>query len=596
MNSVFKIFVFISVIGFIAVGRVGAIDEPQTTEIINVKEEPMFSNSPFDFLFRKQDKNIHYIHVLDIGDEALLARIHLIRAAQQSINIQTFIWANDESGRYVVYELLQAARRGVKVKIIVDRWKSKNVSQLVAFMAEAHPNMEVRTYNPAAGKVKPSALRYIPEVLMKFRQINQRMHNKTFIIDNKIAITGGRNYENDYYDRGVTRNFKDRDVLVAGPVVGEMTDSFGEYWDFELTIPSQNLIDIAKLIREKSYEKFDSRKSFRLGNLFNDIDRLAGNTDYVRKTFIANIFEVNKVQFVSDKPGKNKNFGFQGGGKATAELAKILLGAKESIVAQTPYLVLDRATVKGVQKLRRKNPDIDILISTNSLAATDNIYAYSFSYKQKKLFVQDLRFRVFELKPVPEDIVEMMPRYALRTDRREDQEDKESVDSLSQEKNMNTTESKEKHLCIHAKSFVIDDQITWIGSFNLDPRSIHLNTEVGLVIWDENLAKAMKDNMLRDMAPQNSWTIGKRKKVPLISSFSGFLGDVIQRAPIIDVWPFRYTASFMLKEGKAIVPFYHDNFYENYYSVGSFPDVSLSMREVEIRLLKAFTGVVMPII
>jgi len=189
MKSTFKIFAFISVIGFIVVGSVGAIDGPQTAEILNVVEEkPIFSNSPFGFLFQDQDENAHYIHVLDIGDEALLARIHLIRAAQQSIHIQTFIWANDESGRYVVYELLQAAKRGVKVKIIVDRWKLKNVSQLVAFMAEAHPNMEVRTYNPAAGKVKPSALRYIPEALMKFRQINQRMHNKTFIIDHSRIL------------------------------------------------------------------------------------------------------------------------------------------------------------------------------------------------------------------------------------------------------------------------------------------------------------------------------------------------------------------------------------------------------------------------
>lgn len=596
MKLIFKICIFVSIAGFLIVGRVGVADEPQTTEILSAQEEPLFSKSPFGFLFQEGDGSAHYIHVLNIGDEALLARIHLIRAAQRSISIQTFIWTNDESGRYVVYELLQAAKRGVKVKIIVDRWKSKNVSQLVALMVTADENMEVRTYNPAAGKVKPSALHYIPEAIMKFRQTNQRMHNKTFIIDNKIAITGGRNYENDYFDRGVTRNFKDRDVLVAGPVVEEMTDSFGEFWDFELTIPSQNLIDVAKLIKEKSYDKFDSRKSFRLGGLFNDIDRLADNFDYIRKTFIENIFKVNKVQFVSDKPGKNKNFGLRGGGRATTELAKILIEAKESIVAQTPYLVLDRVTVKGVQKLRNKNPDVDILISTNSLAATDNIYAYSFSYKQKKLFVRDLRFRIFEFKPVPEDIVEMMPRYALRADRRKDQTDMESVDSLSQERNMNTTESKEKHLCVHAKSFVIDDQITWIGSFNLDPRSVHLNTEVGLVIWDQKVAKAMKENMLRDMAPRNSWTIGKRKDVPLVSSFSGLLGDAVARIPIIDVWPFRYTASFMLKEGKEIVPFTHDDFYENYYSVGSFPDVSLSLREVEIRLLKAFTGVAMPII
>lgn len=596
MKHLFRIIFLVSVIGSLAVRGVGADDQLQTAEDLNVEEEITYFNSPFSLLFREQEDNAHYIHVLNVGDEALLARVHLIRAAQKTILIQTFIWANDESGRYVVYELLQAAKRGVKVKIIVDRWKSKNVSHLVAFMAEAHSNMEVRTYNPAAGKVKPSALRFIPEALMKFRKINQRMHNKTFIIDGRIAITGGRNYENDYYDRGVTRNFKDRDVLVAGPVVGEIAGSFMEYWDFELTIPSQDLIDVAKLIRDESFEKFDSRKDFRLGNLFNETDRFADNADYIRKTFIENIFKVNKVQFVFDKPGKNDKFGLRGGGRATVELAKILSEAKESIVAQTPYLVLDRVTVKGVQQLRNKNPDLDILISSNSLAATDNIYAYSFSYKQKKLFVENLRFRIFELKPVPEDIAEMMPRYALKRDRRQEQADMESVDSLSQEKNMNTAESTEKHLCVHAKSFVIDDKIAWIGSFNLDPRSVHLNTEVGLVIWDADVAKAIKDNILRDMAPRNSWTIGKRKEVPLVSSFSGLLGDILQYVPIVDVWPFRYTASFMLREGKEIVPFHDEDFYENYFSVGSFPGVSLSLREVEIRLLKAFAGVVMPII
>jgi len=501
MKHNFKIFYLISIMTLLTIGCVKAEERSQAVEVFDAEEEIKYLNSPFDLLFRERNDSSHYIHVLDVGDEALLARVHLIRTSQKTIHIQTFIWANDESGRYVVYELLQAAKRGVKVKIIVDQWKSRNVSHLVAFMATAHPNMEVKTYNPAARKVKPSTLRLIPETLLKFRKINQRMHNKTLIIDGRIAITGGRNYENDYYDRGVTRNFKDRDVLVVGPVVGEITDSFMEYWDFELTIPSQDLIDIAKLIKDESFERLDSRKSFRLGNLFNETDRFADNADYIRKTFIENIFKVNKVRFVFDRPGKNEKFGLRGGGRATFELAKILFEAKESIVAQTPYLVLDRATVKGVQRLRDKNPDLDILISSNSLAATDNIYAYSFSYKQKKLFVQDLRFRVFELKPVPTDIVEMMPRYTLKMDHREKQVDIGSVNSLSQEKNMNTVESKEKHLCVHAKSFVIDDKIAWIGSFNLDPRSVHLNTEVGLVIWDVDVAMAIKNNILRRMPP-----------------------------------------------------------------------------------------------
>ena len=584
--KILKTFLFTSVLSICLLGNIWGVESASNKEI----------NSPFNTFLETINQNQHYVHVLDIGDDALLSRIHLIRSARESILIQTFIWTNDETGRYMVYELLEAAKRGVQVKIIVDRWKSDNVSQLVAFMSSAHPKMEVKTYNPVAQKIKPSTLRLIPEVIMKFKKVNQRMHNKVFIIDGKTAITGGRNYENDYYDRGVKRNFKDRDILVIGPVVESISDSFMEYWNFELSISSEDLLDINGLMNSKKFEVFDSRESFRLNHLFDDTDRLANDFNHIQKVFIKQLFPVKKVQFISDKPGKNDHSGLKGGSESAAELAKILFEAKHSIVAQTPYLVLDKTTVNGVKQLRKKNPDIDILISSNSLAATDNIYAYSFSYKQKKLFVQDLRFRIFEFKPVPKDIAKMMPRYSLNLNGHRKRGDLESVDSLFQQKDMNSTESDKRHLCVHAKSFVIDDHVAWIGSFNLDPRSVHLNTEVGLVIWDEVLAGKIKENILRDMSPGNSWTIGKRSQVPLISIFSELLGSLLEYIPVVDVWPFRYTASFKLKKGKEPVPFYDKRFYQHYTSVGSFPDVALSLKEVEVRLLKAFTGLAMPLI
>ena len=551
--------------------------------------------TPFEHLLGDQANGAHFIHVLNVGDEALLARIHLIRSAQKSISIQTYIWTNDESGRYVVYELVKAARRGVKVKIIGDNWKSAQVAQLVSFMATAHPNLEVKTYSPPANLVDPSALRFVREALTQFKKVNQRMHNKIFIVDGRVAVTGGRNYENDYYDRGVARNFKDRDVLVAGPVAREMADSFQEYWDDALAVDVRDLVDVRKLLKNGKFERYTTRESYRLGNLFDETDRLADDYQTIQKTFIDNIFKVDKVMFIADKPGKNDKGWLKGGGQATASLAKIVFEAKKSIVAQTPYLVLDEVTVRGVRALRAKNPGLDIMISSNSLAATDNIYAYAFSYKQKRLFVQDLRFRIFEMKPVPADIARMMPRYVL-PEGNGGRTDEESVDSLSQARDSNSIESANRHLCLHAKSFVIDDRVAWIGSFNLDPRSVHLNTEVGLVIWDERVARAIKEDILRDMAPRNSWTIGKMKDVPVISAFSDLIGNILRYVPVVDVWPFHYSASFALNEGKEPVPFYDDRFYDHYTSVGSFPEVGLSIREIEIRLLKAFTGVAMPII
>src|SRR3989338_4966644 len=130
-------------------------------------------------------------------------------------------------------------------------------------MSTVDPDLEVKTYSPPANLVDPSALRFIQEGIIKFKKVNQRMHNKIFIVDDQAAITGGRNYENDYYDRGVTRNFKDRDVLVVGPVVKEITKSFQEYWDYELAIDVRDLVDVRKLIKSGRFERFAARENYR---------------------------------------------------------------------------------------------------------------------------------------------------------------------------------------------------------------------------------------------------------------------------------------------------------------------------------------------
>jgi len=584
-------------------------------EDLHVPEHVSYSGSPFGNLVEKtfsDERNIgfqeprenrarhtpHYVYVLDIGDDALLARIHLIRSAQKAIYLQTFIWTDDESGRYVAYELVQAAKRGVKVKIIIDLWKSAGPPALMAYLASAHLNIEVKLYNPSALLIKPSVLRMIPELALRFKQVNQRMHNKVFIVDDRMGIIGGRNYENDYYDRGEKRNFKDRDVLVVGPVVRDMTDSFSQYWAFKLSVPGRDLIDVGRLIETRNgFEQFDSKEGLQLHGLFDDMDHLADDREYIQKKFVDKAFRVGRVKFVADRPGKNDSAGLTGGGIATDELFRMLSHAQKDIVMQTPYLVLDRTLLRGIKKLRGRRQGLDILISSNSLASTDHVHAYAFAYKQKKLFVKYLRFRIFEFKPVPRDIVAMMPRYGLiKTVEPADTKNNGQGGSLSVFSDGNRMESQERHLCLHAKSFVVDDKMVWIGSFNLDPRSAHLNTEVGLIIDDEAVARAVKENILRDMAPQNSWTIGKYKNVPVISLFSGLLANALRLVPIIDIWPFRYTTCFELKEGKDVVPYYHKNFYDNYETVGSFPDVRFNLRDIETMLLKAFLGIAEPII
>jgi putative cardiolipin synthase len=222
--------------------------------------------------------------------------------------------------------------------------------------------------------------------------------------------------------------------------------------------------------------------------------------------------------------------------------------------------------------LSKEKPDLQIFVCSNSLAAADHVHAYAFSFKNKKKYLKKFRWQIFELKPVPEDIDKMISPVA-RNHRGDD-----------------------FHACIHAKTYVIDQEKVLVSSYNLDPRSANLNTEVGLVIYDNNVALAIEKSIRRDMANQNSWTIGKRKKVPVTSWFSGIIDDIMKIIPIIDVWPFTYTGSFELKPEKQPVPFYHKDFYDHYNYVGEFPEAKLTKRKIKARLIKSFLGPMQPLI
>ena len=541
-----------------------------SVEDLHIYEDVTYPASPFQEVTGRVFKNnTHYISILNVGDEALLARIHLIRAAQKAIYIQTFIWTNDETGRLVIKELVDAAERGVKVKVMVDYLTfDKNLNN-IAYLATVHPNIEFKVYNPIAQKIRPSTLYLIKGYGFDFKKTNKRMHNKIVVIDDRIGITGGRNIENDYYDRGADRNFKDRDVLVMGPAVKSMTDSFMEYWNFELSVAAIDMVDIHSFIEKGIDYELNGSQDLDLNALFGDLDICASDYDCVKKAFIDEGFSVKgKVEFVADKPGKKERIGKYKTTTVVNSLLSLLAESENSIIMQTPYLIVQRKGSRIFKRIRRNNPGIEILVSSNSLAAADHVHAYAFSFKNKKKYVKSFRWQIFEFKPAPEDEDKMIRPIAA------------------------VTRSEKYYACIHAKSYIFDDKIAWIGSFNLDPRSSNLNTEVGLVIHDESVAKALKSNILRDMSPQNSWTIGKKKGIPVLSNVSGTIDDVMEAVPIVHVWPFRYTSSFELKEGKREVPFYHEDFYDHYNSVGSFPQMEMSIAEIEARLLKSFFGVV----
>lgn len=563
-------------------------DSPFSTLVRNA-----FSSNSHD---KSANESLHYVQLLDVGNDALLARIHLIRSAQKSIYVQTFIWRNDESGRFIIDELIKASQRGVEIYVIVDKLGLEDDPRLIDYFTRNHPNIHLKIYNPSTERVAPSALHMAGQLAFKFKKINQRMHNKIMVFDDQIAITGGRNIENDYFDRGETRNFKDRDILIVGPVVKEMTQSFSQYWAFKWSVPSNEFVDVMKLMKDSQFKNMN--KPGNSEEMFKDIELKASDYDFIKGRFVDDAYSVNKVLFMYDLPGKNKRRDLTGGGKVAGQIMSLINLAKDSLVFQTPYLVLEKKSMRVFKKLRKDNKNLKFLVSTNSLAATDKIYVYAYSFKQRKKLVKKLRFEIFEFKPIPLDMAEFMHNDLNIQVKKTNNNNvfKQLGTVIDSVVDKRSSIIKRKYLCVHAKSFVVDNAIAWVGSFNLDPRSIHLNTEVGLAVWDKEVARVLKGNILKDMAQGNSWTVGKKKDVPIISRFSGLIGAIAENVPVVDVWPFQYTSLFELKEGAQAVPFYDEQFYNNYSDIGSFPGVGLSLSQIQLRLIEALGSVAEPLI
>ncbi len=541
---------------------------PEKIKNLHVNEDVSYPDSPFDeFVQKSLSGEKHYLNILNVGDDALLARIHLIRNAKKTINIQTFIWENDDVGNFIISELITAARRGVKIKLIIDYFSLVAKPALFSSITEASAsNLEIKLYNPLASRINPLRLEVLGSWALNFNKSNQRMHNKVFIIDDRMAIVGGRNYANDYFDRGEKRNFKDRDILVIGHTVRDMTDSFMKYWSFKLSVNVNDMLDVKKIIEKRKSKGFNTKIDLKINDLFDDVYKCTGTTDCIKERFISNIYDVQYVQFVADAPGKKEKIGKYKTSATANALLNLFSEAEKSIVIQTPYLIVGKKVAKIFSKLRSTHPKIDILVSSNSLAAADHAHAYAFSFKNKKKYVKKFKWQIFELKPLPKDMDVIVKR----------------IEGINR--------TKDYYTCIHAKSYIFDDRVAWIGSFNIDPRSKRFNTETGLIVYDSKVARALKKDVMRDMAPQNSWTIGKQKDVPLISTFSGLIDDIMDIVPIVHVWPFQFTTSFEIKEGKQEIPYYHEKFYDHYVPVGQFPKAQLTQKEIKTRFIKSFMG------
>jgi len=555
--------------------------------VARAAEEPApLAGSPFGALLAEDAAATtarHRALRLEIGRESLVARLHLIRSAQRSIELQTFIWTNDASGRLLLWELIAAARRGVKVRLIVDQLFSEKDPEVIAFVATAHPNLEVRHYRPAADRIDPALWRLALAGLFSFRDTNQRMHNKVFLVDGAVLVTGGRNVEDTYFDRSTVMNYRDRDVLATGPAVAEARRMFELYWKYRHAVPSGALKDVAAEVRRGQFRRYERREEWEFGVGVDALLRAADDSATIAARFVAPLAEVRRAEFISDEPGKSQSW-FSPTARGTLALRQALERAEDDVLVQTPYLVLSPAARELVRTMRARQPGLRFRISSNSFASTDNLLAYSGNYRLRSLYIERLGLEVHEYKPRPAVIAQVMPDF-------------EEQERLAAPLVARGEQKRGPFVSLHAKSLVVDQSVAFIGSYNLDPRSEHLNTEAGLLIEDEAFARGLRAEIERDLRAENSWVIARRDLPLPVEAVNGLIGGLVALTPV-DVWPIQNTTSYELRPDGVEVPPGHPEFHRHHRDVGAFPGSEglLTQKEIVTRLYKAVGSPLTPIL
>jgi phosphatidylserine/phosphatidylglycerophosphate/cardiolipin synthase-like enzyme len=525
---------------------------------------------------------VHYVNMLEVGEDALLVRVHLIRAAKKSIDIQTFIWAEDDAGWLVLDELIAAARRGVRVRVLVDQLFSLDDIEWLSRIASAHANLEFKLYNPTFDEAVTQPLEFAAGILCCFSKFNQRMHNKLFLVDGEIGIAGGRNYENRYFDWDQEFDYRDRDVLVIGPESGrDMQASFDQFWSNRRAVPLTRLNDVdQRIVADAGKPETLLPPAAIDWARVNSLRSRASDPGYIRALFIDDAVRVGRVDYFSDAPDKAEHPHTESEQALTERIVKLLHNAKTEVVFETPYLVLSERARDIFHDLNKRKPRVPVIVSTNSLAATDAFYVYALSYKYKRRYLKRYGFEIHEFKPFPADAATFVRDYDRLA----------GGGNTGQYQRYGQTPLKRRgvRLGMHAKSLVIDGEVSMIGSHNFDPRSDDYNTESGFIIHDAEIAARVRAAVMRDAAPQNAWVIAKRLHPRYVERVNNAIGDFFTALPLFDFWPFRYASSFELEPECTPLPPSDPRFYDCYEDVGDFPEVDLPMKTIYTRIVTAF--------
>jgi putative cardiolipin synthase len=406
------------------------------------------------------------------GPEAFAIRAHTARTAGRSLDIQTYIWHDDPTGSYLAYSALEAADRGVKVRLLVDDMDARGKNYVFAAL-DAHPNIEVRMFNPFGSRT--GAMRFVFEAMGDFSRINRRMHNKTWIADNRIAIVGGRNLGDEYFGASDEVNFVDLDFAMVGPIVRDASASFDRYWNSPAAYPMallapqavtpDALAALRKSARPKVADAANQRFAVELRN--NDsVKRLVAGDWPMHWTA--------QYRFVSDDPAKALgDTDGVAGSQVLALIGPMLKEARQRISIISPYFVPGKEGSNFLVDQAGHGTGVRVL--TNSLAANDVAMVYGgYSKSRPKLLKGGVQ--IWELKPLP--------------------------GAAPQQSMFGSSGAS-----LHTKAMATDSSRLFVGSYNLDPRSTSLNCEQGVFIEEPTVASQLEEIFDQESSGERAWAV-----------------------------------------------------------------------------------------
>ena len=405
------------------------------------------------------------------GPEAFAVRVHTGRLAGRTLDVQTYIWHADLVGRYLAYLVLEAADRGVKVRLLLDDLDARAKNYAFAALA-AHPNIEVRMFNPLASRT--GTLAKIGEFLTSGKRLNHRMHNKTWIADNRIAIVGGRNVGDEYFGASDEANFVDLDFVMAGPIVRDISASFDRYWNSLAVYPiatlSPDAVSAAALaeLRARLAPVIEEAKTGRYAELLRRDDAVRRFTEGDWSPTWS-----DEYRFVSDDPLKATQKPGGGRSDVLAALEPAMRGTERSLTLISPYFVPGKKGTAALAELAHRGPAVRVL--TNSLAAND-VAAVHGGYAQYRKQLLEGGVNIWELKPLPG----VKTSYAM---------------------------FGSKQASLHTKALEVDGRRLFVGSYNLDPRSTVLNCEQGVLVSSPGLAAELDGFFALQSSAARAWKV-----------------------------------------------------------------------------------------